>query len=195
MAANQIDDTSAPHDWLDLFLPFYPQRTPTIRSNMNSKQTPVVTTVDLPETEMSDVTPTQPPLIDNLLNPLLVEAEPLAFIESLVPGNTFASLNYTASALIPSLELPVIPSSVSTTLIKELRTGQRTLDTSILSDLTLRANENATATEECTRNILKYKERLTLQQRQKTLCFNTPKPWRNSLLISPRSLKQTPVLF
>jgi hypothetical protein len=40
------------------------------------------------------------------------------------------------------------------------------MDTSILSDLTLRANENATATEECARNILKYKERLPLQQRE-----------------------------
>jgi hypothetical protein len=40
------------------------------------------------------------------------------------------------------------------------------MDTSILSDLTLRANENATATKECASNILKYKERLTLQQRE-----------------------------
>ena len=166
MAANQIDDTSLPHDWLDSFLPFYPQRMPTIRSNMNSEQTPVTKTVELPETEMSDVTSTQPPQIDNLLNTLLVEAAPLAFLESLVPGNAFASMNYTASALITSLELPVIPPSISTALIKELRTGQRTLDTSILSDLTLRANDNATATEECASNIVKYKEHLALQQRE-----------------------------
>ena len=87
---------------------------------MNSEQTPVIKTVELPETEMSDVTPTQPTLIDTPLNALLVEAEPLAFLESLVPGNTFASVNYTASALIPSMEFPVIPSSISTALVKEL---------------------------------------------------------------------------
>jgi hypothetical protein len=166
MATNQIDDTSVPRDWLDLFLPFHPQRTPTIRSNMNSKQTPVVAAVELPETEMSDA-----PLIDNLLNPLLVEAKPLALLESLIPGNDFASLNHKASALIPSLELPVIPSSVSTSLVKELRNGQRTLDTSILSELILRANENATATEECARNVSKYKEHLAHQQREILLCL------------------------
>jgi hypothetical protein len=39
------------------------------------------------------------------------------------------------------------------------------MDTSFLSDLTLRANENVTATEECASNILKYQEHLTFQQR------------------------------
>ena len=165
MAANQTADTSLPHDWLDLFLPFFPQRTPTTRSNMETPmQTPAVITVQLPETEMSDAVPTQSTLTGTPLNALLVEAEPLAFLESLVPGNTFASLNNTALALIPSLEFPVIPSSISTALVQELRTGQRTLDTSILSDLTLRANENATATDECASNFLKNKEHLTLQQ-------------------------------
>ena len=165
MAANQSDDTSTPRDWLDPFLLFYPQRTPTTRTNMNSEQTSVTKTAELPETEMSDAT-SSPPTIDNLLNPLLIETEPLAYLESLVPGNAFASLNYTASALIPPLVLPVIPSSVSTALIKELRAGQRTLDTSILSDLTLRASENATATEECASDLVKYKEHLALQQQQ-----------------------------
>ena len=139
---------------------------------MNSEQTSVTKTAELPETEMSDAT-SSPPTIENLLNPLLIETEPLAYLESLIPGNAFVSLNYTASALIPPLVLPVIPSSVSTALIKELRAGQRTLDTSILSYLTLRANENATSTEECASNIVKYKEHLALQQQQIPLCLSS----------------------
>jgi hypothetical protein len=128
-------------------------------------QNPAVQTANSPEAKMPDAVAPQSTLNDTFLNALLIESEPLAFLESLIPGNEFVSLNNTASALLPSLDFPEIQSSISTALIKELRNGQRTIDTAILSDLTLRANESSTITEECASSILKYQERLTLQQR------------------------------
>jgi hypothetical protein len=58
LAANQITDTSLPHDWLDLILPFSPQRTSssTTQRNMElSEQIPATQEVpQTPATEMMD---------------------------------------------------------------------------------------------------------------------------------------------
>jgi hypothetical protein len=90
-------------------------------------------------------------------NALLIEPIPLAFFETVMaPGNYFVPMNNQAAALLFSPNLPVISSSISRALITDLRDGQRTLNTSIINDLALRANENATETEDCCTDIIKY---------------------------------------
>jgi hypothetical protein len=109
LAANQITDTSLPHDWLDLVLPFPPQRKPsstTLRNMEFSEQTPATQeTFQNPTTEMTEATPSPIEEITTL-NALLVEASPLAFLETMAPNNTFASLNAQAA---PLLDMPILP--------------------------------------------------------------------------------------
>ena len=99
------------------------------------------------------------------MNALLVEPIPLAFLETVAPGNDFVTMNNQAAALLVSPNLPEIPPSISRGLIKDLRDGQRTLNTSVINDLAIRANENATETENVCTDIKKYHERLGLQIR------------------------------
>jgi hypothetical protein len=70
-------------------------------------------------------------------------------------------MNTRAATLLGSLNLPEIPSSISRALIKDLREGQRTTNTSIINELAIRANENATATENVCSDLKKYNERLS----------------------------------
>jgi hypothetical protein len=129
-------------------------------------QTPAAKQISSPPAaEMTDAATTPTKINDVTLNSLLLEPAPLAFLKTVAPGNNLIFLNNRAAALLCSSDLPEIPPSISTAFIRELRAGQRTLDTSIINDLALRANENAPETEDCRSDIVKYQERLALQLR------------------------------
>jgi hypothetical protein len=86
------------------------------------------------ETEMTDAAITPTKTIGVTLNAFLLEAAPLALLKTAAPGNNFISLNTQDAALLCLSELPEIPPSISTTIIKALRTGQRKLETAILDE-------------------------------------------------------------
>ena len=103
MAANQIADTSLPHDWPDLFLPFFPQQTPsptTQRDMESSAQTPAAQGVPQPpSTEMTEAIKSPSKEVIPL-NALLVEPIPLAFLETVAPDNAFVTMNTRAATLL-----------------------------------------------------------------------------------------------
>ena len=159
LAANQITDTSSPHDWPVFILPLYPQRTSSSTTHYNMEaavQTPATQETPLnPTTEMTEAT--HSPIEDiTVLNALLIEPNPLAFLETMAPDNAFPSLNAQATALLTMPDLPEIPPSISRSLIKDLREGQRSTNTAILNELTITACENATATVTASNDLKEY---------------------------------------
>jgi hypothetical protein len=140
LAANQTAATSLPHDWLDFILPFSPQRTPssTTQRNMeSSEQTPATQGVpQSPSTVMAEATSSSPKEIIPL-NALLIDTTPQAFLETVASDNAFATMNARAATLLGMPTLPEIPPSISRDLIKELRAGHRTMNTSIITELVI----------------------------------------------------------
>jgi hypothetical protein len=128
-----------------------------------SAQTPAAQGVPQPpSTEMTEaITSLSKEVVP--LNALLIEPIPLAFLVTVVTGNAFATMNTRAATLLGSPNLPEIPPSISRALIKDLREGQRTTNTSIINDLAIRASENATATENACTDLKEYSERLGQQ--------------------------------
>jgi hypothetical protein len=169
LATNQTADMSLPHDWLDLILPLSPQRTTssTTQRNMeSSEQTPATQVFPQPPaTEMSKSTSSPHEEITSL-NALLIDPTPLAFLETVAPDNAFASMNAHAAILVAMPILPEIPPSVSRALIKDLRDGNRTTNTSIINDLAITAIENATATPNACIDLKKYDEYLGKQMEE-----------------------------
>ena len=163
LAANQITDTSSPHDWPVFILPLYPQRTSSSTTHYNMEaavQTPATQETPLnPVTEMTEATHSPVEEI-TVLNALLIETKPLAFLETIAPGNAFPSLNAQATALLTMPDLPEIPPSISRNLIKALREGQKSMDTAILNELTISACENATATVDASNELKEYNAHL-----------------------------------
>jgi hypothetical protein len=132
----------------------------------SSAQTPAAQGVPQPpSTEMTEAI-TSPSKEVIPLNALLVEPNPLAFLETVAPDQAFVTMNTRAATLLGSPNLPEIPPSISRALIKDSREGQRTTNTSIINELAIRANENATATENVCSDLKKYNERLGQQREE-----------------------------
>jgi hypothetical protein len=76
----------------------------------SSAQTPAAQKVfQPPSTEMTEATTSPTEVCTVTLNALLIEPIPLAFLETVAPGNNFVSMNNQAAALLFSPNLPEIP--------------------------------------------------------------------------------------